>query len=596
MNIDTIYESNIINLLIIPFNKINKLDNYSWNNIKNIFIELYSVLKKSTNKDDLIKYYSLYIFFCIAYINYLKYSGNSDLDNPLILKLINQIKFDETIIENLISNSTNNYIEDILKLSNPFIINRLRNQKLNDNNTKKILIDEYINGSKQLDKLSEMSNNNYKKILNVCVYRFMMSKNISYNNYHNFYTKKIINSYNKENNNNIEAFLKQIPISKKLFSIGIKTNEEINLKISFSQIIDFFLNLYPNIFIVKSSTNNYVLSNSKYGGQIIILIDNKFKNLEFNHYQSNYNLINYNIIELSNYNFLKKTSSFIEIKYGAHLISNPTTLLDVIHLLTISIKILELYPSDIYETMYPLDYSQYYFQSFCNFLQFVKPIENNLISKFILDLTKYLYIYSYYDYYYYYSNDLMDAILKNYKFKHDIFNDFLSNLKNTLKLPTGLLPHPPFFDTEDDINSIIYYSFEIPNYFKLYDFINAIYFTENNKYYTEDISKQIPFTTIITNYVNNCKIIDHSKNNINSKQHSKIIQEKSESISLSDTSNSDITEDKADHDTNLLTSLPKSKILDNMTSYDKKLMSNDNSYIELNINNSTSYLLDTDIK
>jgi len=40
---------------------------------------------------------------------------------------------------------------------------------------------------------------------------------------------------------------------------------------------------------------------------------------------------------------------------------------------------------------------------------------------------------------------------------------------------SGPYNYPPFNTIlEDDINNIIYYSFENPNYFKLYDFVKAL--------------------------------------------------------------------------------------------------------------------------
>ena len=43
-----------------------------------------------------------------------------------------------------------------------------------------------------------------------------------------------------------------------------------------------------------------------------------------------------------------------------------------------------------------------------------------------------------------------------------------------MKIPDELMNYPPFINLEsDDINSILYYNFEIPNYFKLFDLLCA---------------------------------------------------------------------------------------------------------------------------
>ena len=81
---------------------------------------------------------------------------------------------------------------------------------------------------------------------------------------------------------------------------------------------------------------------------------------------------------------------------------------------------IESYPNDIYECIYPVDYTNYYFLSFCMFLEFIKPnIKTSPgINKFIIDLFKYFYIYSYYDYYFYYSNNLFESIMSTYYSKN----------------------------------------------------------------------------------------------------------------------------------------------------------------------------------
>ena len=111
----------------------------------------------------------------------------------------------------------------------------------------------------------------------------------------------------------------------------------------------------------------------------------------------------------------------------------------------------------------------------------------------------------------YYKTDLSQVLLSNYDKKDSIFNDFYTNFKNTLKIGSDLSPHPPFCNTEDDPNRIIYYTFEIPSYFKLYDFRNAfvdVYNFDNKKNITPGM---------ILSFINELKLNNHKSNNKSNK-------------------------------------------------------------------------------
>ncbi len=309
---------------------------------------------------------------------------------------------------------------------------------------------------------------------------------------------------------------------------------------------------------------------------------------------------------------------------------------------------LESYPEDIHECIYPIDYTNYYFLSFCMFFEFVGPqIKTSLaINKFVIDLFKYYYIYAYYDYYFYHTNTLIDGLMSSYSFKNNIFEDFIQNLKTTLKVPKELFAYPPFFDIVDDVDSLIYYSFEIPSYLKLFDFVNAICYVFDKKYYSTN-PQDIVFLKIINKYfiisqnqtqtqiqtqiqtenkkqTNNLKqelvssnstdssnsIIDtqisekpRNKNKKNKMLSSKTSSSESSSESSSKSSsesslesNSYSNSENQDNisDNNDLKSRLNYDQISTLSKKDKKLIHNTNTYIELNIENSVNYGLDTD--
>ena len=600
MSIDIIYNKNILNLFTTSFDKITVtkeiISNYSWNNYSKLFDNLYNNLLLSIENNDIDLFIKNYYIITLSYINYtnfLKYIKHYDYSNKDIYNFINSIKINKKIVNFIILNNNNEYINTIIKINNPFFLNRIKSNKLDNKEYIKSLINDYINECKQMEKLTDNNIvNGEKKILNIIIFRFMYSKNINFNNYHDFFNKKILN---KKNNQNLNNFLKLIPHSKNILNVkNISNNLNIKEdKIDINKILKFFINNNNKINIVNVTTINnsinYIITNKKYGGTLIININPNSTNLQFNCFQRNFSLINYNVKYLKNINFLNKTNNLIEININNQNIDNVTNLLHIIHILTLSFKLLESYPDDLHECIYLYDYNEYYYDSLCNFLQFVKPFINNNISynKFMIDLIKYVYIYSYYDYYFYYSNNLLDTILSNYKFKNNIFNDFLLNLKTTLRLPEDLFLYPPFFDIDDDVNSIIHYNFEIPNYLKLFDIINAVINTFdikiNNK--LNIIEQTIYF--FIKDVNNNLNIINKQNIQNNSTEESSV--ESNDSTESSE-SNS-ISNIKFNSDSEL-----KSKIDETLLSKnDKNLLNNNNTYIELNIENSSNCIFNTEI-
>jgi hypothetical protein len=363
-----------------------------------------------------------------------------------------------------------------------------------------------------------------------------------------------------------------------------------NLGIHLSKLIKFIINDYPFIKFDTITNSQKVkiieLTNIKFGGKVIIQKSLRKVN-DINLYQQNINLINFNIKELKNLYILKKTNNFIVLEYTSSIINDLSTLLHLTHLLTCCVKLLETYPSSIYECMYPIDYNKYYYKTFVNFLSYIKENINHDMSynRFLVDLIKYYYIYSYYDYYFYYNTNLVKTVTERIKYKNNIFNEFCESLKYLFKLPVEMTSYPPFFNIEDDIDNLIYYSQEIPNYFKFFDLITAIievFDIKINDPNNFDLIKII--LTIkcdnynqITNEVNYHAPVKEQPNVNNSKDLN--IKENSDNNKKSDKSKDDNV----------------SKIsLNNIPKNEKNLVNNNNAFIELNIENSENYALNTE--
>ena len=143
-----------------------------------------------------------------------------------------------------------------------------------------------------------------------------------------------------------------------------------------------------------------------------------------------------------------------------------------------------------------------------------------MYNKFLIELFKFYYLYSIYDYYIYYNNHLLETMVANEKKKNKIFNDICMEIKTTCNIPNNILHYPPFIEnTIDDINSIMNYSYEQPNYFKFIDFMNAIIYVFDIKKYNnnfEDIfTKCIKCTKQQSK--NEIKMNNNLKKNINEK-------------------------------------------------------------------------------
>lgn len=608
MDINIIYKSSIISLFTDTFEKINNKypkEKYNWVEFSNIFNTLLKTLsEQNITEDKFIKYYYFFTLLYLNYTNYLVYSEHPDINNSNLEKIIKKIKTSQSITKNMFKFISNENIKQIIKLNNIFILNKIR--KLTNENINGI-VEKYIWEINQFDKIYELENNKYKKILNLILFRFIVCKNNNYNSYHNFYMEKIINLNSHDLLLDFNFFMGQLPKLRKILNVSVgninlntKMNNK-NINIDIYEVINFILKKHKIFYISNSNESTIIIKNKKNDGDIKINISEEYEIIEFNQFQTNYNYMYHNLVQFKEFGFLKKSFHYLQINLNNKILYDISTLLDFIHYLTISIKTMINIPTNLYECIYPIDYNNYYFETFCYFIEFVKPQINlnYYYNKFIYDIVKFLYIYSYYDYYFYYSDSFVNLLTKNMNHKNDIFVDFITNLKNVLKLPKEFFPYPPFFNNEFDINSIVYYNFEMPSYFKLFDLINAIAYVFDEIKYHEN--NKIDFIEILLENI----FIENKNTFINSISHSislnnDLINQSESNIESNTESNSDTssvdflklsnTKIKNEIESNL-----DSEIINNLSKKNIKQISKSNTYIELNLNSTnTDYIFDTE--
>lgn len=589
MNIDEMIEKYFYALFTNYFNEIEItneiINNYKWENISSIFDFLYNKLILFENPSVFIKNYYLITLYFINYTNFLKYIKHPDFEINEIYIFLNKIKYNSDIINYISQNISHNNIDNIFCTFSPFIKNKIKKSNSAMNKTQII---EYIENVKHLDEIYLDTNTSSKKILNILLYRYILSNNVGEPNFNSFFMKNVIED-NTENIINLDTLVKNIPNYKNLINIQVVSEIKNNLGIHLSKLIKFIIKDYP--FIKMNTQNNkdgkfIELTNIKFGGKVIIKKSlEKMNNI--NLYQQNINLINFNIKELKNLYILKKTNNFIVLEYASSIINDLSTLLHLTHLTTCCVKLLETYPSSIYECMYPMDYNKYYYKSFVNFLSYIKEYVNYDMSynRFLVDLIKYYYIYSYYDYYFYYNSNLIKTVTERIKYKSNIFNEFCESLKHLFKLPAEMTNYPPFFNIEDDIDNLIYYTLEIPNYLKFYDLITAIIHVFDIK-----ITDPNNFDLIKIILAIKC---DNLNQMLNESNHQSMIKEHTNVNNLKDLNI------KKKSDNNKYSDRSKednvSKItMNNVPKNEKNLVNNNNAFIELNIENSENYALNTD--
>ena len=380
MNDNIIYNQTVICLFTENFETIKKKnvdDKFRCTNYEKIFNYLYSKLSSEDIEINIfLKYYYIFTFIYLNYTNYLVYINHKDIANENLEKIVNKIKTSSIIVKNLLKFSYDDNIYKIIKLNDVFISNKIKRKKINQLNIQKY-VQDYIFDLKQFDKISNLSNDNYKKILNLIIYRYVICKKNNYLNYHELYLKRIIGKNNIYSNSfsliDFDNFIEQIPKSKKILNIISNTKSTNSIEIPIIKLINYVLLKYGDNFYSHSESDSHIIiSNNKYSGQIKINVSNKYENIEFNQFQTNYNFLHYNIKELEEFNFLKKTFTNIEINIFEKNLRDLSSVMEFIHLIVSSLKILSTNPSDIYECLYPIEYSNYYFTTFCYFLDFFK--------------------------------------------------------------------------------------------------------------------------------------------------------------------------------------------------------------------------------
>lgn len=609
MDIKIFYKPHIKSLFIEEFdNIIYGSENYNYELFLPIFSDLYKNLSASDiTENDFIKYYYIFIFLYLSYTNYLVYSNHKDMNDPGLCKIITKIKTSLNITKNIFKFYSNDKIQQIIHLNNIFLSKKIKNNI--DNNKLSTLVQTFVNEIRQYNKIYDLDNKTHKKILNLVIYRYITCIDNNYKTYHEFYINKIIDIKNNNKILDFENFINQIPKSQKLLNVSINNfNTDTKISINIVEIINFILKKYKNFYIEILEKNFIVIKNKKINGIIKIVISEKFENIEFKQFQTNYSFIHYNNLEqLKEFSFLKKSFSSLQINTNGKILSDLTNTLQFIHLFLISIKIFSNSPCDLYECIYPLEYNNYYYETFCFFLEFIKDKinVNFFYNKFIYDIAKFLFIYSYYDYYFYYSNNLINLIIDKLEFKNEIFIEFLNNLKKVLKLPKELLSYPPFFNFDFDLNSIIYYNFEMPSYFKFFDFINAVctvfdkkkYQKQNTSNFIEILLENI-FIDNKENYLNSINktiSLNYEIHNLDEKIENLSDNLESSDIKSNDSCTIDISviysEQIKKNNLNY-----NSDIFNNLRKQDIQKIDMPNTYIELNLNpNMSDFILNTEI-
>jgi hypothetical protein len=153
--------------------------------------------------------------------------------------------------------------------------------------------------------------------------------------------------------------------------------------------------------------------------------------------------------------------------------------------------------------------------------------------------------------------------------------------------------YPPFFNIDDDLDNLIYYTFEIPNYLKFYDFINAVIHVFN-----------IPFNNFSDSYlidiisVFKCDNINHMITDFNiTHNHHNVLNNKhlERPININSVMDKDKHSIKSKDDKHSIKSKEDKHSKNELIKSQNKNVQNNNAFIELNIENSENYTLDTDL-
>ena len=424
---------------------------YEFKNIKNNILEyIKEIILYSSNNDiqHFINSYYNYYYLYYNSINHYFYN-NKDIPKELI-DIHNSINIDYNIIKFLLSNINNREIKYIIKN----ICSYIEFQKIINKN----IINKYIKFIKSNISINEIMDDK-ERIINIVFYRKIST--MQYKNFDEFYSKKIYKSKNTIN-------LKLIPQSTNIIDLCCKNNNCSNVIFNINEIIQFIIGDYKNVNVEYNNNNINILFNKLHIIHIIKSIRNDVVVNNINTEKINY---------LPQNNYCETTIFYTEL-------NNLSTLLIFIHNFLYCIKLSHSKPTNLYEFDNPLKYNEYYYDSFVYFISYIKPhINKNMIyNKFLVELFRFYYLYSFVDYIFYYDN-AMDYILENPELKHRPFNELFNNLTPLFHLSSDLLNYPPFIkNSQTSINDITNYCIEQPNYYKLFDFINALLFVFNKPF------------------------------------------------------------------------------------------------------------------
>lgn len=435
------------NIILSKYN----IEQYFYKNNKKFFTNYINNLINYDSKE----FYDNYVFINILldkYCNYLQYNlellnneNQEQLHKSILFinKCVSNINKSEQIINKLLSNSL--YL-DLLLLLNKFYSNK-----------KQISSNKFINDLNIVDNM--LSNKDTKKrFINIIIYRYLSSLKLNFNTFNDFFV-----DFYKININN---FVSSIPKNKNIVNIIPLFNKH-KFKIHINDIIEFLKSKLQFNFNKNNSGYKITINNNV----ITIPVLNNVNSIQmFNQIPFNSKLIN------------NSNNSVNQIIISSVYLNNITDIIQLIHNIQYCIKLSNLQINTITDYNSPIKYDNYFYDTFSLFIEFIRP-NIQLYADSFVEYIKYIYIYSYYDYYFYFTNSFLDLLVKKNKDKYSLFDDLTNNIKNTLNLPKECLSYPPFFPNleDDDINFVLYYQTEIPNYYKLYDLIRAINDSNKNK-------------------------------------------------------------------------------------------------------------------
>lgn len=477
---------------------------YSWKNIKHLFNDLLLNITNSNSHQEFIFNYYLFQIIYIIYSNYILYFDHPDKNNLDIINLYKKFRYDPKINSYICNNKSNQKILNIMLTKNIFIYNYLKK-------TNKINIPEMIKSIKNYDKIMDYPANSYKKILNLIIYRFLYSETNNKDTYHHFFIDNIITKKLSDSDKN---FISKIPSFKNLFLLNYNNTTK-KFSYHINNIIQSIISPNPNlIFNHHNMTITHKKNNAK-----IIFIHNDSENISYNIHQQNLNLFYFNIPEISNLSFVKKLNNLITVKFNNHHIHSLEELIQLIHIITCSIKYLDYQPTSIDEIYNIASYDNYFYDTFFNFFKFIKKdIFINSYQSFIFNLIKNIYLHAYFDFYIYNNKTLLTTIIQNLNKKTEIFTEFSNSIHSLFNLSDDFLSYPPFIPHNDDLDNPLHYSFDIPNYFKFIDLVNVILSTFNSNSNLSNISNLLStFNDIFNDNFNLNKIPKTENINKNNK-------------------------------------------------------------------------------